>query len=98
MAGSSDDIDRIRDLGGYEERDDVLDDAVRSLLQHNPELRTELALAKYRDGAISRSRAAELAGRSSAAFTELLRERGVTTPASVLTDEERSARLDELEE
>lgn len=98
MAGSSDDVERIRDLGGYEERDDVLDDAVRSLLQRKPELRVELALAKYRDGVVTRSRAAEFAGCSSAAFTDLLQERGVTTPASVLGEEERSERLDELEE
>lgn len=97
MAGSSDDIEHIRELGGYEDRQEVLDDAVRSLLRHNPELRTELAIAKYRDGAISRNRAAELAGLTSAGFSDLLQERGIGTSPSGLSEEDRSKRLDELE-
>lgn len=97
MAGSSDDIEHIRELGGYEDRQEVLDDAVRSLLRHNPELRTELAIAKYRDGTISRNRAAELAGVTSAGFSDLLQERGIETSPSELSDEERAKRLDELE-
>lgn len=93
MAGSASDIERLRELGGYESREAVLDDAVRSLLRRRPELRTELAIAKYREGTVSRNRAAELAGVTSAEFADLLAERGVTTPAGFLSDEERTEKL-----
>ena len=74
MAGSADDIEELRRLGGYESRDEVLDDAIRTLLRRRPELRIELALEKYRTGSVSRNRAAELAGLSSASFADLLDE------------------------
>lgn len=97
MAGSADDIERLRRLGGYESREEFLDDAVRSLLRRRPELRTELAIAKYREGSVSRNRAAELAGLSSAEFTDLLTERGIAVDAGFLTEDERREKLDELE-
>ena len=95
MSGSADDIDRLRRLGEYENRDELLDDAVRSLLRRRPELRTELAVLKFREGVVSRNRAAEIAGLSTAEFSELLAERGVSTDPGFLDEDSRARKLDD---
>ena len=89
------DVDAIREAGAYESEEAVLEDAIRALLRRRPELRVELAVAKYRDGSVSRNRAAEIAGLSPASFAEELAERGITKPIGFLSDAERDARLRE---
>ena len=97
LSGSADDIDRLRRLGGYETRDELLDDAVRSLLRRRPELRAELAVLKFREGVVSRNRAAEIAGLSTAEFSEHLVERGVSTDPGFLDEDSRAGKLDGFE-
>ena len=51
--------------------------AYRSLLTLHPELKTELAILLYRKEEVSLGHAAELAGISREAFTELLESRSI---------------------
>jgi Uncharacterized small protein len=89
VSNVEDDITALRDSGGYPSEEAVLEDAVRALLSKRPELRTELAVTKYRDGDVSLNRAAELAGMAPAEFTETLAERGITRPAGFLSVADR---------
>ncbi|TQQ80810.1 UPF0175 family protein [Halonotius roseus] len=91
MSNIDDDITTLRESGGYASEEAVLEDAVRALLAKRPELRTELAVTKYRNSEVSLNRAAELAGVAPAEFKETLSERGITRTAGFLSDAEREA-------
>jgi len=90
------DIDILREAGAFSSRDAVLEEVVRALLENRPELRTELAVEKYKDGAVSLNRAAEIAGVSPAEFKGILRSRGVDRDAGFLSDEDREEKLGKL--
>ncbi|WP_246055652.1 UPF0175 family protein [Halonotius roseus] len=91
VSNIDDDITTLRESGGYASEEAVLEDAVRALLAKRPELRTELAVTKYRNSEVSLNRAAELAGVAPAEFKETLSERGITRTAGFLSDAEREA-------
>lgn len=91
VSNIDDDITTLRESGGYASEDAVLEDAVRALLAKRPELRTELAVTKYRNSEVSLNRAAELAGMAPAEFKDTLSERGITRTAGFLSDAEREA-------
>jgi predicted HTH domain antitoxin len=61
----------------YPDEPALIQDALRHLLRARPGLRIELAVHKYRVGAISLAKAAELAGISWAQMKEVLLEKGV---------------------
>ena len=61
----------------YENRDAVIQDALRSLLHEKPQLRVELAVYRYRTEDISLAKAAHLAGVSFDRMKALLVQRGV---------------------
>ena len=94
MSSFANDIETIAAVGGYENTDDVLDDAVRELLRQRPELRTSLAIETYRTGGVSLNRAAELAGMSIEAFKDELADRGYSRDAGFLDGADRERRLD----
>lgn len=96
MSEVSEDVELLRKAGAYESDAAVIEDALRSLLRAKPELRTELAVEKYRTSRVSFNRAAEIAGLSSEEFKELLHERGITRDAGFLSAEERNRKLGEL--
>ena len=91
VSNIDDDITTLRESGGYASEEAVLEDAVRALLAKRPELRTELAVTKYRNSEVSLNRAAELAGMAPAEFKETLSERGITRTAGFLSDADREA-------
>lgn len=84
--------------GGYASTDAVIEDAVRELLRRRPELRLSLAVEKYRTGAVSCNRAAELAGVSTEAFRDELSDRGIDRDAGFLDDATREDRLETFTE
>lgn len=96
MSEVNEDVELLREAGAYESDAAVIEDALRSLLRAKPELRTELAVKKYRTGRVSFNRAAEIAGLSSEEFKELLHERGIARDASFLSSAERNRKLGEL--
>jgi len=93
VSNVKEDISALRSAGAYAPEEDVLRDALDALLSERPELRLELAVAKYRDRDISLNRAAEIAGLSPEAFKQALAKRGDRRPGSFLSDEERTERL-----
>ncbi len=55
----------------------LLDEAVRTLLEVKPALKTEIAVELYKKGTVSMSRACEIAGVSTEGFKEILASRGI---------------------
>lgn len=96
MADLSDDIETIAAAGGYDDRDAVIDAAIRELLRRRPELRLSVAVEKYRSGAVSINRGAELGGVSTEEFKTELAERGIKRDAGFLEDDQREAISDEF--
>lgn len=96
MAELSEDIEMIVAAGGYEDEDAVVDDALRELLRRRPDLRLSVAIEKYRTGAVSLNRAAELAGVTTEAFKTELTDRGITRDAGFLDEDERDHALEEF--
>ncbi|THE65662.1 UPF0175 family protein [Salinadaptatus halalkaliphilus] len=94
MTNLADDVDTIAAVGGYDDATDVLEDAVRELLRRRPELRTSLAVEKYRVGDVSLNRAAELAGMSAEDFKGELSDRGIHRDAGFLEHDDRETALD----
>ena len=71
------DMELVRRTGGFSSEEELLQQAFQALLNENPELRTELAVEKYREDKISLNRAAEIAGMSPEEFKSILQARGV---------------------
>jgi len=92
----AEDLEALADLGGYESADAVLENAIRTLLRHQQELRRELAVEKYRRGTVSLNRAAGLAGVSTEEFKTELAERGIPRETGFLEANEREGKLDTL--
>jgi len=96
MSELAEDIDTIAAVGGYENTDAVVADAVRELLRRRPELRVSLAVEKYRSGTVSLNRAAELAEMSTESFKDELNDRGIPRDSGFLDDTERRQQLEEF--
>lgn len=94
MTSFANDVETIAAVGGYDDADDVLEDAVRELLRRRPELRTSLAVEKYRAGEVSLNRAAELADMSTENFKDELSDRGISREAGFLNSTDRETELD----
>ncbi len=96
MPELAEDIDTIATVGGYEDTDAVVADAVRELLRRRPELRRSLAVEKYRSGAVSLNRAAEIAEMSTESFKDELKDRGIARDSGFLDDTKRDTELEEF--
>ncbi|GAA0290547.1 putative HTH domain antitoxin [Halarchaeum rubridurum] len=96
MIDVEDNIELLQQSGRFASEEEFLEEAFRALLEKRPELRVDLAVEQYKTGSVSLNRAAELAGYSPAEFKEILRDRGVSRDVAILTDEERSERLENL--
>lgn len=94
MTGFTKDIELIAAVGGYEDEDDVLEDALRELLRRRPKLRLSLAVEKYRSGDVSLNRAAELSGMSIEEFKGEVADRGISRDTGFLEAEVRERKLD----
>lgn len=96
MTDAGGDLDTIATIGGYEDADAVLEEALRDFLRHRPKLGRELAIVKYRDGSISVNRAAELAGVASEEFKAELAGRGIRRQPGFLDAGDREEKLESL--
>jgi len=65
------------DLALYRDEQEVIDEGVRYILRSHPEYRTEIAIKRYKEEAVSLGKAADLAGISLEEMKEVLRTRGV---------------------
>ncbi|MFO8050654.1 MAG: UPF0175 family protein [Thermoplasmatota archaeon] len=58
----SEEIDALISVGYYDNRSEIIREAVRSFLSQKPEIRLVAALKLYKDNRITIARAAEIAG------------------------------------
>ena len=65
------------DSGLYESEEKVIQEALKSLLNENPEIRIKLAIFRYKNDEISLARAAEIAGVSFEDMKLILVENGI---------------------
>lgn len=72
------DINLLVQEGIYQDRETLLQDAMRALLRSKPELRSQLAVALYKRRNVTLARASEIAGIDQESLKELLREAGVS--------------------
>ena len=79
-------------LGFYPDEKSLLSDAFRALFELRPELKTEVAIERYKKGELSLWGAARAAGCNLEEFKEILRSRGITIKISS-TKQESNARL-----
>jgi predicted HTH domain antitoxin len=70
-------INSLIRAGYYKDKDKVLDDAFRTMLEVRPALKIEIAVELYKEEKISLSRAAEIAGMSTEGFKNILEQRGI---------------------
>ena len=75
----------------YANEEEVIQEALRYLLQNRPELRIALAVHRYQTEDISLGRAAELAGVNTLSMRDILVSRGVTLRLGPATLEEARA-------
>ena len=70
-------INSLIRAGYYEDKEKLLNDAFRTLLEVRPALKMEMAVELYKEEKISLSRAAEIAGMSIEGFKNILEQRGI---------------------
>jgi len=90
------DMEIVRRTGGFSSEEELLQQAFQALLKENPELRTELAVEKYREDEISLNRAAEIAGMSPEEFKSVLEARGIKRKPGFLSTEDSEEELNRL--
>lgn len=71
-------IDVLSKSRYFGSKDKLLNEAVRTMLEVKPALKTEIAVELYKKGTISLSRASEIAGVSTEGFKKILANRGIT--------------------
>jgi predicted HTH domain antitoxin len=80
MVALSVDVERkakaLVDAGYYSSESEVIKDAVISLFRENIELKVTVAIELYKNGEVSLSKAAEIAGMTTIEFKEILAKRG----------------------
>jgi predicted HTH domain antitoxin len=89
MIDVDEDAEILRESGDYNSRNEVLEEAFRTLLNENPGLRVEFAVEKYKSGWVSLNKAAEIAGKTTEEFKETLASRGIKRDVEFLSLEER---------
>jgi len=82
-----DDLEILIEKGTYSDKDELIRDALRTLLRSKPHLRKELAIELYKRHKISLSRASEICGVNIEDFKELLREGDIKVTVPSLGEE-----------
>ena len=83
----------------YPDREAVIQDALRALLQEKPQLRVEVAIYRYQTEDISLAKAAHLAGVSFDRMKDLLIQRGIQPrlgPADVGEAQQEVAEMERI--
>jgi predicted HTH domain antitoxin len=95
-------IHALVQAGGYRSKEEALVHALEALLAANPHLRINTAVELFREGVVTLSRAAEIAGVEVESFKEKLAEKEVPirvdeSPEEVLAGAETISRLREAQ-
>ena len=81
-------IEGLVRAGCYKNREVLLEDAFRTMLEVKPHLKREIAVELYKSEKISLSRAAEIAGVSLEEFKDILEIRGIIREIEAPTEDE----------
>ncbi len=73
-----DEIDAVVKAGYYSSKSDVVRDALRLLFDTKANLRLSAAVEMYKEGKVTLSKAAEIAGIDQVSFKQILKDRNVT--------------------
>ena len=70
-------INTLIHSGYFKDKEKLMDEALRTLLEVKPELRVEIAVELYKEKKVSLGRASEIAGVSQEGFKNILKSRGI---------------------
>lgn len=90
----SEELDALISLGYYDNRSEIIREALRSFLSQKPEIRLVAALKLYKDEKITISRAAEIAGLTYDEMKSILIDEGIIERGKAIN--KGSSELEEL--
>jgi len=70
-------INSLIRAGYYKDRETLLEDAFRTLLEVRPGIKIDMAIEMYRNERVSLARAAEIAGLGQEGFKNVIAQRGI---------------------
>lgn len=70
-------IDSLIHSGYFENKEKLIDEAFKTLMEVKPEIRREVAVELYKEGKVSLGKAAEITGVSQEGFKNILKSRGI---------------------
>ncbi|MDI6794430.1 MAG: UPF0175 family protein [bacterium] len=83
--------------GYFKNKEEVIKEALSTFFAVKPELRLEAAIGLYKEGEITLSRAAEIAGLTIWRFKDILINRGIFIATPSFTKKELDKQIEELE-
>ena len=83
-------------IGKYPNKEELIKDALRTLIRAKPELRRDVAVELYKKKKVSLSRAAEICGLNMEDFKELLKERGIKISVPSISIEEIDKEVEKI--
>jgi len=81
-------INILLEKGYYKSKEELMDDACRSLLRNRPHLRIDIAATLYGRAEISLTKASEIAGVCIEEFKEILKDKGLVMEVPSIPKEE----------
>jgi predicted HTH domain antitoxin len=87
--GIEEELAALVEAGHYDSEQEVLRDALEALLDANPELRVEMAIALWTNKKITLSRAVEIAQSNHESFKDEIAKRGLFIEVDMSADEVR---------
>ncbi len=89
-------MDSLIHSGYFENKEKLMDEAFKTLLEVKPEIRIEVAVGLYKEGKVSLGRAAEIAGVSQEGFKNILNSRGIKREIKVQDTETLDKEVDKF--
>jgi predicted HTH domain antitoxin len=83
-------------IGKYPSKEELIEDALRTLIRAKPELKRDLAIELYIKKEVSLSRAAEICGLNIEDFKALLKEKGIKIPIPIIPVEEIDKEVEKI--
>jgi len=81
-------INILLEKGYYKNKEELMEDACRSLLRYRPNLRIDIAATLYEKAEISLAKASEIAGVCIEEFKEILKDKGLFMKAPSIPKED----------
>ncbi|MFO7966363.1 MAG: UPF0175 family protein [Archaeoglobaceae archaeon] len=82
-------INALLRMNIYHSKEDIINDAIRALLESRPQLKVEISIDLYKNKEISLWKAAEVSGMTLEEFKEILASRGIKIEVTGSKEESR---------